>query len=136
MPRVILTVAILIGPTLAAAAELQVEIVGTESGTGTINVGLFSRPEEFPKTPIVGQRLPAEAGKVVAIFRDLAPGPYAVSAFLDQNANNILDRNLLGVPTERYGFSRDAMGRMGPPAFDDAKIMLGPEGQTITITLR
>ena len=40
----------------------------------------------------------------------------------DKNANGKLDSNIVGIPTEPYGASRDARGRMGPPAFEDAAV--------------
>ena len=47
-----------------------------------------------------------------------------------------LNRNPFGIPTERYGFSRNARGKIGPPAFD-AAVMERPEQRTtIDITLR
>ena len=42
---------------------------------------------------------------------------------------------LLGLPTERYGFSNDARGRMGPPGFDAAAVPLDAD-HSITIRLR
>jgi uncharacterized protein (DUF2141 family) len=45
-----------------------------------------------------------------------------MKAFADVNGNAKLDKNIIGLPTERYGFSNDAQGRMGPPSFDAAAI--------------
>jgi uncharacterized protein (DUF2141 family) len=42
----------------------------------------------------------------------------------DENGNGQLDKNMMGIPRERVGFSRDARGRMGPPSFADAAIDL------------
>src|ERR1700730_6923942 len=85
---------ILAWPPTAFAGELSVEIVGAEGPKGEIYVALFDKPELFPKTPLVTKRALAEGGKVVAIFRDVPAGAYAASAFLDENANSVLDRNL------------------------------------------
>ena len=126
---------LLVAPSLASAADLQVEVVGAGSSKGFVNAGLFNQPEQFPKTILKGERAPADPNKTILVFRDLPPGNYAVSAFHDENGNGVLDKNLLGQPTERFGFSRDAKGRLGPPSYDDAKITLGTENQTITITL-
>jgi uncharacterized protein (DUF2141 family) len=116
----------------ASAADLNVESFGAEDAKREINVALFDKPELFPKAPFASQRLSAGGGKVVAIFHDVPRESYAVSAFLDKNANG----GLLGLPTERYCFSREAIGRRPAPALDDAWIALGDEPQTIVITLR
>jgi uncharacterized protein (DUF2141 family) len=50
------------------------------------------------------------------------PGKYAVAFFQDLNGNQKLDTNLFGVPKEGFGFSRDAMGKLGPPSFEAAAL--------------
>jgi len=50
----------------------------------------------------------------------LPPGIYAVRAFQDVDGDGKMGKNPFGLPVEPYGFSRDAMGAMGPPTFDDA----------------
>ncbi|HZF83169.1 MAG TPA: DUF2141 domain-containing protein, partial [Burkholderiaceae bacterium] len=52
-----------------------------------------------------------------------------------ENGNEKVDTNVVGMPTERTGFSRDARGRMGPAAFDDAVIDVQGD-MTTAITLR
>ena len=56
------------------------------------------------------------------VLRDVPPGGYGVTVIHDRNANGKLDSNIVGIPTEPYGASRDARGRMGPPAFEDAAV--------------
>lgn len=65
-----------------------------------------------------------KAGDVVIDLRHLPDGSYAISAFLDTNANGELDRNLVGMPTEPYGFSNNARGAFGPPSFQSAMFAL------------
>lgn len=50
----------------------------------------------------------------------LPPGIYAVRAFQDVDGDGKMAKNPFGLPVEPYGFSRDAMGAMGPPTFDAA----------------
>jgi uncharacterized protein (DUF2141 family) len=49
----------------------------------------------------------------------LRPGKYAFRYFHDRNNNKKMDTNRIGIPTEGYGFSNNAKGRFGPPAFKD-----------------
>ncbi|MGJ7582834.1 DUF2141 domain-containing protein [Variovorax sp. RHLX14] len=65
------------------------------------------------------------------IFVGLPPGRYAVKSFADENGNGKLDTNLVGLPTERYGFSNDAKGRMGPPSFEQASFMLEADNSIV-----
>lgn len=64
----------------------------------------------------------AASPRTVLVLRDVPPGRYGVSVMHDRNANGKLDSNIVGVPTEPYGAIRDARGRMGPPAFEDAAV--------------
>ncbi len=52
------------------------------------------------------------------IIQNLKPGKYAFKYFHDENRNSNLDVNWLGIPTEGYGFSNNASGTFGPPAFE------------------
>lgn len=118
------------------AADLVVEVEGLRGNQGVVSVGLFDKAENFPKQFTTGLRTPADKPVVEVVFRDLAPGRYAVSAYQDENGNLELDRGLFGIPKEPYGFSRDARGTAGPPEFRDARFDLGPEGARIRIKLR
>ena len=56
--------------------------------------------------------------QVVTVPRSrLQPGRYAVQIVHDRNSNGRLDTNLIRIPTEPVGFSRNARGRFGPPDF-------------------
>jgi len=55
---------------------------------------------------------------------ELKKGVYAISLFVDSNNNKIIDKNLLGIPTEQYGFSNNATGFLGSPSYNDASFNL------------
>jgi uncharacterized protein (DUF2141 family) len=64
----------------------------------------------------------------------LPAGTYALRVMHDRNGNQTLDSNLVGMPTEPWGFSNNAAGSFGPPGWDDARFELGDD-QRQTITL-
>ena len=41
---------------------------------------------------------------------------------LDENFNNILDKNYIGIPSEQYGFSSKKQIRFRKPKFDEGSI--------------
>jgi uncharacterized protein (DUF2141 family) len=47
--------------------------------------------------------------------------------------NGKLDTNILGIPTEGYGFSRDAKALLGVPAFSAASFTY--DGQSVDLTM-
>lgn len=78
---------------------------------------------------------PVAAGDSITI-EGLAPGRYAVKLYQDVNGNGKMDSNPFGIPIEPFGFSRDAMGAHGSPAWADAAFEVGGDGAVQTITLR
>lgn len=121
------------GLSTANAADLRVSVQELAIDSGKLYFALFER-ENFLQMPFAVAS--SEVGEATAIFRDVPSGMYAVSAYRDTNGNGILDRGGAGVPLEPYGFSNDARGRMGPPAFDAAAVNIGADNQSIVINLR
>lgn len=113
----------------AGAATVEVRVSGVKGAKGKINVAVCDR-ERFLKQCAYSASAPAQAGETVLKVHDVPPGTWAVLAYHDENGNRELDRNFIGIPKEDYGFSRDAAGRFGPPAFEDAAIEVR-EGTTV-----
>ena len=108
------TAALLAAVGTAHAADLTVDVGGAAAGPGSVHAALYGEEPSRLKEPLDGRSAPADAA-VRFVWRDLPPGAYALSVFHDADANGTLDSNVAGLPTERYGFSRDARGRFGPP---------------------
>lgn len=45
----------------------------------------------------------------------------AISAHHDKNANDKLDKNPIGIPSEPYGFSQNPKRGFGPPSFEEVR---------------
>ncbi len=134
MQRLTAAASLLAGAAAAQAFELRVEVLNARP-QGLVNGALFAEAGWLKNDQALqGVREPA-ADKTVLVYRNLPTGAYALSLFQDENGNGKFDRNPAGMPLERYGFSRDAMGRMGPPAFADAMVELKAD-TTVTVTLR
>lgn len=117
----------------AAAADLTVRIEG--AATGPIYVTLFDSDDAWKsRRGIRADRADYKEGHVTT-FKNLPSARYAVAVFVDANNNGQFDFNPAGQPLEKYGVSRDALGNMGPPAFQDAAIELNEDLAT-TIHLR
>lgn len=132
--------AFVMAATLAAAgpafgADLTVEVIGLRSDTGNVHFGLYDNPATFPDDEgrLRGTNVPIAGRRAVAVFKDLAPGSYAVAVYHDENANGSFDQGFLGLPLEDYGFSNGAPAFLGPPSFDNAKVSVPEKGIRITI---
>lgn len=128
---------LLAGLQAAIAADLTVTFSAPRTATGKVVLALFNSAQTFPKAGMQmrAQMSAATSSGGTVTFRNLPTGPYAVSVFHDENANGKLDMNLVGIPTEAFGFSNDALSFGGPPSFEKAAIQL--RGDTaISIHLR
>jgi uncharacterized protein (DUF2141 family) len=142
--RVSLSVSALFGGLLfaasAQAADLTVQVHNIEESNGTVMVALFSREADFMKNNSYTQQRVAASrspeGSLQLRFVDLPPGTYALSVFHDRNSNGKLDTNMLGMPSEPFGFSNAAKASFGPPKFGDAAITLGTDNSTAAIQLQ
>ena len=119
------------------AADLSVNIKGIKSTEGNIVIGVLDGAKGFPskRKPFTGQVVKAEAPVLKVVFNDLKPGKYAVVAFHDVDASGEINRNFIGFPTEAYGFSNDARGKLAAPKFEEAAIEIDQENQEISFTI-
>lgn len=63
------------------------------------------------------------------------PGNYAVGAYHDKNGNMKFDKNILGLPKERFGTSGNPKYGRKKPSLLDCIIAVGEQGSDITINL-
>ncbi|MBW2314392.1 MAG: DUF2141 domain-containing protein [Deltaproteobacteria bacterium] len=122
----------------ATAGTLRVVPVGLESSKGNLIVQLAASAHDF-EADAEGFRyliIKIENKQAEAVFEGIPHGEYAIKIFHDENANEKLDTNFIGVPKERFGFSNDAMGRFGPPSYDQARFVFQDEQATIEIKIR
>jgi uncharacterized protein (DUF2141 family) len=113
-------------PAPPARSTVTVRIQGLRHDRGKVFVALYDNKRAFAEKR--GQAAgaivaPRNRGAVV-VFDNVLPGQYALAFFQDENGNQKLDTSLFGVPTEPFGFSRDAMGKLGPPSFEAAALDL------------
>jgi len=110
--------------------KLEIEITGIRNNTGNIMLQLFSENEKV----LTQEKKVITDNSCIITIPDLKPGKYAVRYYHDENVNEKMETNLVGKPTEGYGFSNNVTGKFGPPAFEkwlfevsgDKKIVLKP----------
>ncbi|MEZ4384179.1 MAG: DUF2141 domain-containing protein [Nannocystaceae bacterium] len=109
-------------------ADVGVRMSGFRSDEGKVMVALFRGSDGFPSSPDKAYRsaiTKIRGGRASVDFIDLPPGEYAISVIHDENNNDTLDTNFLGIPKEGIGTSNNAKARFGPPKFRDAKFSVG-----------
>ncbi len=130
-----LSVGMLSNPT---TGELTVSVEGVRTIKGKIYMAVYNRADGFLKVEnAVATKIAPVTGKRVLIrFRNLKPGYYAIATYHDKNNDGKMNKNLVGIPTEYYGFSRDARARFSAPSFEAARFYYKGNNATTVIHLK
>jgi uncharacterized protein (DUF2141 family) len=120
----------------ALAGELVVTVTGAVPEQGQLQMTLFNAPEHWMRDPFAEATVPVNNdGTAVITVTDLALGQSGVSIVYDQNANGKLDTNILGIPTEPFGFSNNASAPFGPPDWEKSVFTVNDDTRTISVEL-
>jgi uncharacterized protein (DUF2141 family) len=137
MQKLIMSLFVSIIMAVPVTAEtLAVVITSLGSTDGHIMVRILAGEQEFDGDveAITSIKQRALAGDNTFTVANLPAGDYGVQIMHDKNSNGKLDSNFVGMPTEPWGFSNNATGNMGPPAWSDVKFNLsGTVTQLITL---
>ena len=116
--------------------ELIIDVQGVQSSNGNINVAVYNHADGFLKFEgvYISDSTRAKAGHTLVKISNLPSGEYALAVFHDENGNNILDTNWLGIPKEPVGFSNSRMKTFGPPSFKECSFRLS-SNQEVKISL-
>jgi uncharacterized protein (DUF2141 family) len=107
--------------------SIEVEVTGLKNAKGQLGILIFTANDGFPSNQKKAFReilLPIVEGKTKYTFTDVPYGEYAVSVMHDENNNDKLDTNLLGIPKEGTGVSNNVQSAFGAPKFSDASFSL------------
>ena len=110
--------------------NLEIDISGFRNNNGNVMLQLFDSAQKVIKE----EMSPVKDNKCIISISELTAGLYAVRYYHDENLNGKMETNLVGKPTEGYGFSNNVIGKFGPPPFEkwlfkidgDKKILLKP----------
>jgi uncharacterized protein (DUF2141 family) len=94
--------------------KLEIEISGIRNNKGNIMLQLFDVNEKV----LTQVKKEITDNRCILTLENLKPGKYAVRYYHDENLNGKMETNLVGKPTEGYGFSNNVTGKFGPPPFE------------------
>jgi uncharacterized protein (DUF2141 family) len=107
---------------------LRIEIIDLRNNTGKIMLQLFDETEK-----VIFQQIGEIKDKSCSFKTgNLSAGKYAVRFYHDENLNQKMETNMVGKPTEGYGFSNNVTGRFAMPPFEKWLFEL-KEDMSITI---
>jgi uncharacterized protein (DUF2141 family) len=102
--------------------SVKVTIKGFPDNSGNSYVALYRSTDDFPVhgKQFKGIVAPIKEKRAEVSFTNVSSGKYAVAVFHDKNKSGKLDKNMLGIPTESYGFSNNARETFSAPSFSSA----------------
>lgn len=106
------------------AASIDITVTNIKNKKGVVRIGIINKAEDFPYDAFTGKKIPISGNSVNVKFTGLATGEYAIAVHHDENCNDKLDKNVLGVPLEGYCFSNNVKALVAPPKFKYAKFIL------------
>jgi outer membrane protein len=125
---------VLYGPW-ASAAEVIVRIDNPPE-SGKVALVLFDSANAFGdlRDPYM-VIMHSLDGRDEYLMEDVEPGEYALLVYFDENDNNRIDKNFIGIPKEPLGFSNRYLPK-GPPSYQRAAFQLKQdESRTFDVEL-
>ncbi len=124
-------------PAETASCRLEILLTGFDSSQGQAKLALVNSRESFESdgSSFMGINSPV-IHRQVRLTLTVPLGEYAVKVYHDENGNDRLDTRMFGIPKERYGFSNNARGTLGPPDYSEARFSVSTVKHSIAIELK
>ncbi|MDF5707620.1 MAG: DUF2141 domain-containing protein [Nostoc sp. S4] len=119
--------------------KLTVEIDGLKNKRGQVCASIFASSQGFPNQRdrvLQGQCIKITDTPLLITFENLKAGNYAVAIIHDQNSDRTLNRNILGIPIEGFGFSRNPEITTSAPKFSQAAFLVAGPNTNIQVQLK
>ena len=129
----VLFVSLSIAQAPQKGVEISINIKGISNKNGKMMIALYNSESTFLKKPfkVCMGLIKNDESKIV--FNNIKPGVYAISCYHDENSNQKLDFNSMGIPKEPTAASNNAKGFFGPPKFKDAKFEISDKNKNLII---
>ncbi len=120
------------------AQDVEVTITGIRNTRGQIGIGVFRDNESFKKEKayleLAFAKKDISNGEMKVRFT-LPPGTYGIALLDDENSDDLMEYNFLGMPKEGFGFSDYYEKGLKKPRFDSFSFTLD-KGQKKSIKIR
>ncbi|MEM6320923.1 MAG: DUF2141 domain-containing protein [Bacteroidota bacterium] len=121
-------------------ATIHLSIENIQRVKGSVRIAIYEGENDFLKDDqaVVTKVVLVEKLEPLTVkFPNLPFGStYTIAIYHDENDNNKLDTNFMGVPKEPYGFSNNAPSKWGPPKYEEAVFTLNESDKYMVITVK
>jgi uncharacterized protein (DUF2141 family) len=118
--------------------KIKIIVKGFRNNNGLVGLRIFNQSAGFPSDKRKALKeiyVPIVNGEAVVETPELEYGNYGIGCIHDENSNQTLDSNFLGIPKEGFGTSNNPRTLFGPPSFKDAKFELKEDVHVIIIQM-
>jgi len=123
--------------TVVKPEGLTLIVTNLASATGPVVVGVYGSKNKFPdpKDQMKVYTFTPHDKQLSAQITDLPLGTYALAIYQDVNRNGKIDKNLIGIPTEPYAFSKNYKPIVKAPAFKDCSFDYMAKNDTVKMKM-
>ncbi|KAA9325104.1 DUF2141 domain-containing protein [Hymenobacter busanensis] len=117
---------------------VSVVITNLPSNKATLKLYFYNVKENFlvrNHYTLLKHIKPGGSNKVVYPIQ-LPPGNWAIAVTQDLNENDLVDRNMLGIPTEPFALSNNVKPRFKIPTFEECMFRVSGPTTTVAITMK
>jgi len=118
--------------------KIVVRVGSLRNNKGSVRCSLYNRGDGFPiaqKHVIARARsVPSDKGATCTFDRPARGQKYAVVIHHDENDDGVFQQNVLGIPLEGYGFSKNVRPVLSAPSFESCQFVFtgGKSDQNVT----
>lgn len=115
---------------------LRIVVTEVRVARGHVHVAVCPQAVFLKDACVYKAIVPAKQGETTAIIAGMPPGTYAAQVYFDENDNDELDRNFIGIPREGVGFSNNPSFTFRAPSFADTSFAYDGVSGAISVRLR
>jgi len=103
--------------------NFTIQVTGFQQNSGQIRIAVYNKENGFLTPERVYKKIVLDVNQSILRHTVRLPqGDYAIALYHDNNSNGICDKNFLGIPTERYGFSNNIRPILSAPSFKSTMV--------------
>lgn len=121
-----------------AQPSIHVTIHNVRNANGFCTIALYADAQNFlkPAKALKSKKIRAQKGVVHAEFDNVSPGTYAIAVIHDENSDNKLNTNFIGIPKEGYGASNNRLPMTSAPTFQASSFVVDGRSKELSINLK
>ena len=106
--------------------SIHLTIEACKSDKGKVLIALYDNAKGYlnEEKAVIKKVVRIRNKKAILKLEGLPFGEYAVACYHDENSNLRLDKNIVGIPKEGFGFSNNVKPVFGAPSFSKCRFQL------------